>query len=145
MPSIRDTNNSLPDPLATSAARVFGVAELLGHIFLYVASDEISQNATRRECKPVNSMYNVPLKAQYIRSPVLLSAVNRAFRDTINGSPAVLKLRLNAAPLLSCSCRWWATASCGWATASTYKDFGPLHWLEERLNIRFAPQSLAVI
>lgn len=136
----QDTNTSWPGPPTISAARVFAVAELLEHILLYVAYDEISQKATRRVCKPVNSMYNVPLKAQFIRSPVLLRAVNRDFRDTIDGSPALLKLRLNAAPLLFCSCGR-ANASCGWATASTYKDFGPLHWLEEELNIRFAPQS----
>ncbi|WPB06489.1 uncharacterized protein RHO25_011146 [Cercospora beticola] len=103
---------------SVAATRVFGTMELLEMILLEVAHAEINlPESTPSESRPRNV---------YIRSPIILRAVNRDFRNTIDGSSQLLRLRLKAVPPQ-------ATQDYYDLRPALHPGIlGPLHWLGEQ-------------
>lgn len=103
---------------SVAATRVFGTMELLEMILLDVAHAEIDL--------PESTLSKPRHRNVYIRSPIILRAVNRDFRNTIDGSSQLLRLRLKAVP---------PQATRGYfdfRSPLSPEDFGPLHWLQEQ-------------
>ncbi|PPJ52089.1 hypothetical protein CBER1_10041 [Cercospora berteroae] len=101
-----------------AATRVFGTMELLEMILLDVAYAEI--------ILPDSTLGKHKSRNAYIRSPIILRAVNRDFRNTIDGSSKLLRLRLKAVSPK-------ATQDYYDLTPTLHPQaFGPVHWLGEQ-------------
>ncbi|GIZ47262.1 hypothetical protein CKM354_001035900 [Cercospora kikuchii] len=126
----------------TAIARVFGTPELLEIILLEVACsdieftvDELDKNDRYHwdlkvpNCKVKHAHDQVP---HFTWTPIILRAVNRDFRDTIDGSSKLLHLRLRAIPPQTL----WEPESF-----RIGDKLGPLHWLERKLGYHAPDRS----
>lgn len=99
-------------PRSEAATRVFGTPEMLEMILLEVAHSEVEFPA---DCDNYDTDH-----WQFIWSPIRLRAVNRDFRNTIDGSAKLLRLQLKSLP------PEFAHSS---RKCINGEDIGPLDWL----------------
>ncbi|CAK1366392.1 unnamed protein product [Cercospora beticola] len=116
LPSISNTQ------CPTAVVRVFKTPELLELVLVEVAESEVdvAQNPFRYDGTP-RTWYNGGDDPKFILSPTRLRAVNRDFRDTIEGSSKLLRLQLKAL---------FRQHDCSIHPDFNGDRFGRLHWLE---------------
>ncbi|GIZ47258.1 hypothetical protein CKM354_001035500 [Cercospora kikuchii] len=106
------TYTILTTPRSEAATRVFGTPEMLEMILLEVTHSEVEFPA---DCDNYDTD-----DWQFVWSPIRLRAVNRDFRNTIDGSAKLLRLQLKSLP------PEFAHSS---RKCISGEDIGPLDWL----------------